>query len=191
MANNYFNMPDELKNLAKLEAILFIYGEPLSYKKVSEALNVTEEEIARLVDRLANELSLENRGLGLVKDSEKVQLATKPEFNSFLEGIVKETMNENLTSAALETLALVSYIGPVSRSEIEYIRGVNTAFTLRNLLIKGLIQRSLDPKRGNVYLYKPSLDLLKFLGLSKIAELPDYEKFKELTQRFRQVNEQN
>ena len=99
---------------------------------------------------------------------------------------MKETLNENLTPAALETLALVSYVGPVSRSEIEYIRGVNTAFTLRNLLIKGLVQRSSDPKRGNVYLYKPSLDLLKFLGLPKIEDLPDYEKFKELIQKFRQ-----
>lgn len=179
-------MQDELKNLAKLEALLFIYGEPLSYKKISGALNLTEEAAIRLADRLINELSLENRGLNLVKNSEKVQLVTKPEFNSLLEGVVKETLNENLTPAALETLALVSYVGPVSRSEIEYIRGVNTAFTLRNLLIKGLVQRSSDPKRGNVYLYKPSLDLLKFLGLPKIEDLPDYEKFKELIQKFRQ-----
>ena len=84
-----------------------------------------------------------------------------------------------MTSAALETISIIAYAGPISRADIEYIRGVNSSFTIRNLLLRGLVERTIDPKRSNAYVYTASFDLIKRLGLSKVEELPDYAKYKQ------------
>jgi len=97
-----------------------------------------------------------------------------------LENFIKEEFKENLSPASLETLSIIVYLGPLSRAEIDYYRGVNSSFILRSLLIRGLIERYSDPKRANVYLYVSSFDLLKYLGVSKKEDLPDYGKFKEM-----------
>lgn len=171
--------------LAELEALLFIYGEPMDFKKIAKTLKITEEEARGATGLLAEELRGDQRGLFLVRDKEKIQLTTKPDFSGLLETVIKEELNENLTPAALETLSIVAYAGPLTRAELEYIRGVNSTFTVRNLLIRGLIERAPDPKRGNVFLYGPSLEFLKHLGVAQAGELPEYEKFKSLIEKMR------
>src|SRR3990172_9086827 len=149
--------------IAKIEALLFIYGDAIGFKKIAKILSVTENTVEEAVQKLAENLKSDERGLFLVHDKEKVQLTTKPDFASLLESVTKEELRENLTPAALETLSIVAYAGPMTRAELDYIRGVNSSFSLRNLSIRGLVERYPDPKRGNVYLYKPSFELLKFL----------------------------
>ncbi|MBI2024558.1 MAG: SMC-Scp complex subunit ScpB [Candidatus Harrisonbacteria bacterium] len=180
------------KNLsAKLEAFLFIYGEPLEIKKIAKLLKTSEEEIRKTIKSLGEELTNEQRGLFLTEHENKVQLTTKPDFSKLLEDVVKEEVHENLTPAALETLSIIAYAGPLSRAEIEYIRGVNSNFTLRNLLIRGLINRNPDPKRGNVYLYQSSVDLLRHLGITKSEDLPEFERFQKLIEKLRNPENQN
>ncbi len=171
--------------VARLEALFFIYGEPMDFKKIAKTLQATEEEIKAAANALGEELRNENRGLFLIRDGEKIQLTTKPDFANLLEAVIKEELHENLTPAALETLSIVAYAGPLSRAELEYIRGVNSSFTLRNLLIRGLVERAPDPKRGNVFLYSPSLDFLRHVGISEASNLPEYEKFKTLIEKMR------
>lgn len=183
-------MPEEntkkLEKLtAKLEALLFIYGEAMDFTKIAKTLKVDEEEIKEAAKALAEELKSENRGLFLMSDKEKIQLTTKPDFSSLLESTVKEELHEALTSASLEALAIVAYAGPLTRAEVEYIRGVNSVFTLRNLLIRGLVERRPDPKRGNVYLYLPSFQLLRHLGVARQSDLPDHERFGALMEKMR------
>lgn len=173
------------KITAKLEALLFVYGDALDFKKIAKTLKKSEEEVKEAAKILGEELQNENRGLFLIRDKEKIQLATKPDFANLMETIIKEELHENLTPAALETLSIVAYAGPLSRAELEYIRGVNSSFTLRNLLIRGLIERFPDPKRSNVFIYNPSFDLLKHLGIAKQEDLPEYEKFKALIEKMR------
>lgn len=173
------------KLVSQLEALLFIYGDPLEFKKIVQILKAEEEEVRKAVKILAEELEKEGRGLSLMEDKDKIQLTTKPEFAKLLESVIKEELHENLTPAALETLSIVAYAGPLSRAELEYIRGVNSSFTLRNLLIRGLIERSPDPKRTNVFLYNPSFDVLRHLGISKAEDLPEYERFKSLIEKMR------
>jgi segregation and condensation protein B len=173
------------KIIAKLEALLFIYGEPLEIKKIAKTLKASEEEVKEAIKKLSSGLESGDRGLFLIQDKEKIQLTTKPELSGLLEAVVKEELHESLTPAALETLSIVAYAGPLTRAEIEYIRGVNSSFTLRNLLIRGLIERSPDPKRGNVFLYNPSMELLRHLGVSKAEDFPEYEKFKGLIEKLR------
>lgn len=173
---------------AKIEALLFIYGEPMELKKIAQTLKADSAEIKEALAVLEEDLKNDGRGLFLTRDGDKVQLTTKPDFSSLLESVIKEELHESLTNAALETLSIVAYAGPMTRAELEYIRGVNSSFTLRNLLIRGLVERQPDPKRGNVFLYRPSFDLLKHLGVGKIGDLPEYEKFQALIEKLRNPN---
>lgn len=175
--------------ISKIEALLFIYGDAIDIKKIAKTLSsdgkISEVEVEEAIQKLAENLKSEERGLFLVRDKEKVQLTTKPELAFLLESVVKEELRENLTPAALETLSIVAYAGPMTRAELDYIRGVNSSFSLRNLSIRGLVERYPDPKRGNVYIYKPSFELLKFLGVARVEDLPDHEKFQSLIAKLR------
>ena len=166
--------------ISKLEALLFIYGEPMEIKKLAKILGVKEAEIIEGLSALETELQREERGLALVQDKGTVQMVTKPAFSKLLEDITKQEFTESLTPAGLETLSIIAYAGPISRSDIEYIRGVNSSFIVRTLLMRGLVERGVDPKRSNTYLYSTSFELLRHLGLSKNSDLPDYSKYKEL-----------
>ncbi len=168
------------EKLAELEALLFIYGEPFSYKKAEKVLDVSREELSSLVEEFGKRLSAEGRGLSLLTDNEKIQLVTKPQFGKLLESFVKAELSGDLTPASLETLSIILYLGPIPRGEIDYRRGVNSSFTLRNLLLRGLIEKSSDKEHQGSYLYQASFDLLKHLGITKKEELPEYEKFKPL-----------
>ncbi len=173
--------------IGAIEALLFVYGEPMEIKKIAKILNAKEEIVKSALNDLAMGFDNQGRGLKLIfspsgkKDSsmgERVQLVTRPEFSSLLENFIKEEFKEQLSPASLEALALISYLGPLSRAQIDYYRGVNSSFILRSLLIRGLIERFTDTQRSNVYLYQPSFDLLKYLGMSKVEDLPEYEKYK-------------
>ncbi|MBN2198068.1 SMC-Scp complex subunit ScpB [Candidatus Wolfebacteria bacterium] len=182
--------------LAALEAILFAYGEPIEIKRFVEIFKNNfkikpaefEKKIKNALEELRQKYKTEDRGLNLVFLDNRVQLVTKPEFIPLLENFIKEEFKENLTPASVETLSLITYMGPLSRAQIDYYRGVNSSFILRSLTIRGLIDRQTDPKRANVYLYRPSFDLLKYLGISKIEELPEYEKFKNIDSERNNLN---
>ena len=182
-------MEESAKNfklVSELEALLFIYGEPIEQKKLAKILNLKEADLKEGISLLEAELNREERGLILIQDKNKLQLATKPAFSKLLEEVTKQEFTEALTPAALETLSIVMYSGPISRADIEYIRGVNSSFTLRALLMRGLVERDADSKRSNAYVYKASFELLRHLGLSKNEDLPDYQKYKDLVLHFHQ-----
>lgn len=171
-------MTNEMQNImASIEAILFAYGDPLPVKKIAKFINLEEEKVKNILNDFNEKLKDENRGLRLIWTDEKVQLTTKPEFSYLLENFSKEEFKEELTPAALETLSIIAYFGPISKAKIDYFRGVNSAFILRALLMRGLIDRS-DKLKEEGYLYSLSFDALKHLGVSKIEELPEYEKYK-------------
>jgi len=174
--------------LAKIEAVLFAYGEPISLERLAKILNMEQTELESAITNLETELARPERGVFLIKNLGKIQLATKPELTKLLEDIVKQEFTEELTPAALETLSIIAYAGPISRADIEYIRGVNSSFTIRNLLLRGLIERSIDPKRANAYIYNASFDLIKRLGLLKVEDLPNYAKYKEMVKNLHEAS---
>ena len=137
-----------------------------------------------LADELKKRLKDPARGLQIISDREKVQLATKPEWNAILQGFIKEELTEDLTPASLETLSIVSYLGPISRPRIEYLRGVNSSVILRSLMIRGLVERYQDPERSSGFLYRPTFDAMKHLGIQQKEDLPDFAKFQELLKVF-------
>lgn len=170
--------------IAELEALLFIHGEPLALKKIRTILDIKPEETDLIIAELKKRLGDDSRGLALIEDGEKIQLVTKPKFGKILESFIKEELSEDLTPASLETLALIAYFAPISRSRLDYLRGVNSTFILRSLLLRGLVERFPDPERTNAFLYRPTFDLLRHLGLEKKENLPDFEKFQSLLKAF-------
>ncbi|MDP3052375.1 MAG: SMC-Scp complex subunit ScpB [bacterium] len=176
-------MDEQIKNnlTAALESLLFIHGEPIDLKKIAELLEIKKEDLEEVIGVFENKLKTDNsRGLALNRIGDQVQLATKPDFQKLGEKIIKEEIKENLTPAALETLSIVAYNGPMARSMVDYLRGVNSGYILRNLLVRGLVERHPDPERPYVFLYNVSFDFLKHLGLSKQEDLPEYSKYKEV-----------
>ena len=166
---------------AKLEAFLFLHGEPIRVDKLAKELGVKNEEIRKMLDLLSHRLrEAEDRGLELIFSDDKVQLTTKADLKPFTSKIVAEEMDTPLTPASLETLSIVAYLGPCSRALIEYIRGVNSTFILRSLMIRGLVERAPDPDRANAFLYRTSFDFLRHIGVSRPEELPDYDKYRKL-----------
>jgi segregation and condensation protein B len=172
------------KRIASLEALLFIHGEPITHKKIQTVLHIDTSECETLIGEMKNRLEADNRGLQLVTDKEKVQLATKPDFNHILEEFVREELSEDLTPASLEALSIIAYLGPISRAKLEYLRGVNSLVILRSLMIRGLVERIADPERPSGYLYQSTFELMKHLGVSGKDHLPEYAKFQELLKVF-------
>ncbi len=164
---------------ASLEALLFIYGEPITVIKASKILSVNKSEIEEASEQLSNNLNNSNRGLMLIKKDNSLQLVTKPEFGNAIKKIFEKDFREDLTPTALEVIAILAYSEPLDRAEIEFIRGVNSSHALRNLTLRGLVNR--DDKK-----YSVSFDLLKHLGLSSLEQLPEYQKNKELLNKFKQ-----
>ncbi len=173
---------------AKLEALLFVYGEPVKIKTLAEKLNSSNSDLEIAINQLKTDLEAENRGLSLTILEDRVQLTTKPSLGVLVGKIIKDEFDSELTVASLETLSIVAYLGPCSRAEIDYIRGVNSSFILRNLTIRGLVERKQDPHRANAFIYNTSFDFLKHMGLSSVESLPDYRKYRELVTSYLRKN---
>ncbi len=165
-----------------IEALLFYKAEPVSFKKLAEMLKVEEVAIEPAINVLAQQL--QNRGLSLIIKDASVALVTNPLVSEGIKQLQKEELSKNLSKAALETLTIVLYRGPIRRSEIDHIRGVNSQFSIRLLLVRGLIEKVSDPKDERSYLYKPSFELLAYLGLQKTEDIQDYTKVNSEIQSF-------
>ena len=159
-----------------IESILFSIGEPISIEKLTKTLSKNQDLIKKAIDELAEDYEKENRGLRIIKKGEKAQLVSAPENSHYIEKLIKDELQEDLTPVSLEALAIVAYKGPIARAEIEEIRGVNSSYILRNLLIRGLIERRGHPEDARAYIYEVSFDFLRKLGLKSIEELPEYKK---------------
>ncbi len=167
---------------AKLEAILFFKAEPLSIKKLAQILKIDETEIKNTLQILKGNLG--GRGVTLVEKDDEVMLGTAPEASGIIDELSKEELSRDLGKAGLETLSIVLYRGPITRSGIDYIRGVNSTFILRNLLIRGLVEKIPNPSDQRSFLYRATFDLLSHLGISRVTDLPEYGGTNESIEKF-------
>lgn len=159
----------------ELEAYLFIKGEPQLKKDIEKILDCTDQELDTYINELKNQY--QNKGVTVVESATEIALATAPEVSLFVEKIEKEERGGELSKASLETLSIVLYKNGVTRSEIDYIRGVNSSFILRNLYLRGLIAKKDGNSRSPVYV--PTVSLLSFLGITQSNELPEYDTFSQ------------
>ncbi|NOY35763.1 MAG: SMC-Scp complex subunit ScpB [bacterium] len=167
---------------AGVEAVLFVKGEPMAIRDLAKLFKTGEGKIEEAVSLLKEKLS--GRGLTLIRKGNMVSLASSPEHSEAAGALAEEETDSKLTRAGLETLSIVVYKELVSRAEIDYIRGVNSSFILRNLLIRGLVERIIHPNDSRSFLYRPSFKLLRYLGVGDISELPEYGDFNKKMNEF-------
>ncbi|MEE3342974.1 MAG: SMC-Scp complex subunit ScpB [Bacilli bacterium] len=161
-----------------LEGLLFVVGdEGLSLDDVAKILDISDEEAKKLVYSLKESYEKENRGLRLSYLGNTFKLTTKQEHKEYYRKLVENPTNNNLSQAALEVLAIIAYNEPLTRSEIDEMRGVDSIYVIRRLLAKGLIKEAgRSEKPGHPILYKTTDDFLDYFGLATKDDLPDIEK---------------
>ncbi|MFZ1654709.1 MAG: SMC-Scp complex subunit ScpB [Candidatus Moraniibacteriota bacterium] len=165
----------EVSLVSKLEALLFISGEPVAEARLAQLLGTKKDALKAACATLKARYAADSHsGLMLLEHTGQIELATKPELAGLVETFTKSTLQETLSKAALEVLSIVAYRNPIARSEIEVIRGVNCSYTLRALLIRGLIERQGNPDDARGYIYRPAFKFLEHLGVSRVEDLPDY-----------------
>lgn len=170
---------EEDKQLGILESLLFAAGdEGLSLKQIGEAMGVSEENSFQLLDALKNRYEEdEARGVTIVAFAETYQLVTKKEFSDYLKKLVESPSTSSLSQAGLETLAIIAYKQPITRVEIEVIRGVKTERPIQTLVSKGLIKEvGRAEGTGRAKLYGTTSEFLDYFGLKDLQELPALEE---------------
>ena len=164
-----------------LIVFLFAKGEPVKKEQVQKYLGLADEAFSSAIRDAA--AFLEQGGLTLVDDGKEIELRTSSAMKELVEKIRKDEFSKDIGKAGIETLAIVLYRGPASRSEIDYIRGVNSSHILRSLAMRGLLRRVPHPKDDRSFLYEPTTELLAHFGISSVQELPEYaEVTAELSQ---------
>lgn len=160
--------------LGIVESLLFAAGdEGLSLKQISNVLEVDEVISEKIIEELRASYENQNRGITLVELAGTYQLATKKENAAYLKKLVESPMGSSLSQAALETLAIIAYKQPITRIEIEEIRGVKTERPLQTLLSKALIKEvGRSEGTGRAYLYGTTKEFLDCFGLKSLDELP-------------------
>jgi len=172
----------------QIESILFWKAEPVKISDLAKILEISVEQVNEAAAALNT--SLENRGIGLLNNNNELSLITAAENGPLIEKLLKEELNKELSKAALETLSIILYKGPMKRSEIDYIRGVNSQFIIRNLMIRGLVDKEQNPNDERGFFYKASSDLLNFMGIKSVSEMPEYEKVRTDIDNFMNNNEE-
>jgi len=157
---------------AKIEALLAVAPRPLNVKKIVELTGAKKDEVRRAIGNLSDRLRERESGIVLVRVDDEVRFGSSPEATKVVEDYVKDETTGELTRPQLETLTVVAYRGPVSKAELEQIRGVNCTIIIRNLLMRGLIDEEVE---NGIEQYRVSMEFMRFLGAASVAELPDYE----------------
>lgn len=168
-------MKDQKKmQAAVVEAILFVYGKDLTYERIGELMDVTEDDVRTFAKQLSEEYQKRQSGLRIIVTEDSVQMVTHPEVAGMIEEMTKKEIEGPLTPVAMEVLSIIAYRGPIGKVDIEAIRGVNCSFTIRNLVRRGLIERAHDDGRTRSHLYRVTIDFLRILGIASVEELPEF-----------------
>ncbi len=161
--------------ISQIESLLIASGRALSLKELTKVLKTDPKKVEKALDELKEDYQNNQRGLAIVKNNYKYQLTSSAQNADLVGKFLQEEVSGELTQPSLEALTIISYRQPITKEEIEKIRGVNCSLILRNLLIRGLIEEKFDKQKQANYYYV-SLDFVRHLGISDVSKLPDYEK---------------
>jgi segregation and condensation protein B len=160
---------------SQLEAILLVANKPVSLKELSKAVDAKTAETESALNELSAEYESSDRGWRLINAASNYQLVSSGEHADLIKDFLKTEASGEFSQPSLEALTIIAYRGPVSKLELERVRGVNCSLIIRNLLLRGLIEESFDKQKNENY-YQITLDFVRFLGLNSIDELPDYNR---------------
>lgn len=166
----------------KIESLLFIAAKPMSAKQLAGLLGGKEAEIKKAGDELVEEYAANGKGVQIIKNGSRYQMVSSPENAKIVQEFIKDETTGELSRPSLETLTIIAYRGPIAKSELNRIRGVNCSLILRNLLLRGLVEAKNKKGGENAEdsafepYYGVTFDFIRYLGISDIRELPDYER---------------
>ena len=157
----------------RIEAILFVAGEAVAVKDLARALQLGEKELNRVLNEMKDEYDYEQRGFLLKRFGNNVQLATRPLYAEDVVRLLQPVQQQSLSQAAMETLAVVAYKQPVTRADVEQIRGVKCDYSLQSLMLKNLIEEAgRKDTIGRPILYRTTDKFLSHFGIQNLEELP-------------------
>jgi len=161
---------------ARIESVLLVSNRPMTYRELAGLCDASAEAVQQAVGDLASAYDQRREsGILLARVGNQVQLVSSGESVAAVKKFLKQETTGELTRPQLETLTIVAYRGPVTRAELEQIRGVNCSIILRNLQVRGLIEAQAD-RQAAVQRYTVSLEFLKHLGFATVDQLPDYQR---------------
>jgi segregation and condensation protein B len=160
-----------------LEALLFTASKPFKAKEFAKILELEEADVKLALEALAKERK--DSGIVLLEDRGQYQLSTNSAFSTQVKNFLNAELREKLTDATVEVLAIIAYRQPISKAEIEAIRGVNSQYSLRHLLMRGLIEKINNPADARSFLYQTTTEFLMHMGITSVSELPEFEKLVE------------
>lgn len=163
-----------------IEAILFAAGRPVEKKELVLSLEISEEEIDNIIDKMQKEYENQNRGIEIIKIEDSYQLCSKKELYEYIYPILDKRNKPKISNAALETLAIISYNPRITRAEIEAIRGVSADGCIYKLLEYGLIEEAgkVIELPGKPMSYKTTQEFLRMFGYKSLKDLPELPKYK-------------
>jgi segregation and condensation protein B len=171
---------EDIKNI--IESVMFAYGDPISIKELNYIINedLASKEIEFMLHSLMEEYKENNRGIQIIKLENKYQMCTNKEYASFIKKVLEPKKKKSLSQATLETLTIVAYKQPITKVEIEDIRGVKCDKVLQTLLENELIVEAGRLNRiGKPIIYKTTNEFLKLLSIEKLEDLPPIENYKD------------
>ena len=165
-----------------VEAILFVTGNAVEKREICRAMEIMEDELEETLDAMESGYDFDRRGLRLLRFGAHVQLATRPDYAPYVEKLLQPVQKQSLSSAIMETLAVIAYRQPVTKAEIEQIRGVKCDYSVQSLTVKGLIEEvGRKETLGRPILYGTTDAFLRHFCISSLSDLPeiDFSKLAE------------
>jgi segregation and condensation protein B len=163
-----------MSHTAHIEAILFVASKPMRIASIAKIVQISAEEVHTILEQLHDAYEARGAGIALAQSGDMVQLVTAPACVELVSQFQEKELTGELTKAQLETLTVIAYQQPITRPELEDIRGVNSSVILRTLLLRGLIVESQSPQ--DIFpVYELSIDALRGLGITAVTDLPEYE----------------
>ena len=160
---------------SQIESLLFLSPKPVAVKKLAEVTGGKKEEIKTILEGLKKEYDERGGGVSVIDHQGSYQMSTSAENSEMVRNFLKDEQLGELTKPGLETLTIIAYRGPLTKAELEQIRGVNCGLILRNLMMRGLVKEVEDPA-NLLPTYEVTMDYLRHLGLNNLQDLPDYDK---------------
>ncbi|MGL5347490.1 MAG: SMC-Scp complex subunit ScpB [Peptostreptococcaceae bacterium] len=166
-----------------IEAVMFAYGDPISIKELNNIINeeLSSKEIEYMLHTLMDEYNEKNRGIQIIKLEDKYQMCTNKDYSSFIKKVLEPKKKKSLSQATLETLTIIAYKQPITKVEVEDIRGVKSDKVIQTLLENELIVEAgrLD-KIGKPIIYRTTNEFLKLLNIEKLEDLPPLEEVQNI-----------
>ena len=162
-----------MSHTSKIESILFVASKPLLAKKIAAVLKISDKAALEALLDLKTKYNHDGSGIKILQNNDEWQMVASADNKETSENFLKSEVSGELTRPQLETLTVVSYCGPITKPELEQIRGVNCSIILRNLMVRGLIKENED-NANLLPVYEVTMDYLRHLGLNSLEELPNY-----------------